>query len=155
VQLFFTFGEGSFGSIGAPSPLRQVEVWLREEGVPLYVHAAPARPIPDEPYERVKADVNDLEFLRRFQSGLKTSPAFRSLHIPPGNYGAAGDQKSLAQKLITLDLVAALKTYESPIALFEDSTIQLDRFFNSSELRQASAFPCRNVLREAKLRASH
>jgi hypothetical protein len=66
--------------------------------------------------------VNHLEFLKRFQNGLKTSPAFRGLQISTGNYGTAGDQDSVAQKLTTVDLVSVLKTYESPIALFEDST---------------------------------
>jgi hypothetical protein len=120
----FSFRSGQGGLIGAPSPLRQFEGLFREEGVPLYVHPAPGGPIADELYEQIKADVNDLEFLKRFQNGLKISPAFRGFHIPTGNYGAAGDQDSVAEKLIEIDLVTTLKTYESPIALFEDSTIR-------------------------------
>jgi hypothetical protein len=88
------------------------------------VHPAPGGPAPDELYEQIKADVNDLEFLKRFQNGLKTSSAFRGLQIPTGNYGSAGDQESVAQKLMAVDFVTALKAYESPIALFEDSTIR-------------------------------
>jgi hypothetical protein len=58
------------------------------------------------------------------QITYELSPAFRGFHIPTGNYGAADDQDSVAQKLIEIDLVTTLKTYESPIALFEDSTIR-------------------------------
>ena len=104
----FSFGSGQGGLIGAPSPLRQFEALFRGEGVPLYVHPAPGGPVADELYEQIKADVNDLEFLKRFQNGLKTSPIFRGLQIPPGNYGAAGDHDSVAQKLITVDVVTAL-----------------------------------------------
>ena len=120
----FSFGRGQHGGlIGAPSPFRDFETFFKNERIPIYVHHAPGGPVPDEFYEQIKADVNDLEFLKRFQSGLKTSPVFRSLQIPAGNYGAAGNQDSVVQKLIAVDLVTALETYESPIVLFEDSTI--------------------------------
>src|SRR5271165_409991 len=123
------------GLIGAPSPFRDFEALFKDEGVPIYVHTAPGGPVAEmhtapggpaaeELYEQITADVNDLEFLKRFQSGLKASPAFRSLQIPRGDYGAADDQHSVAQKLIALDLVTGLKTHESPIALFEDSGVK-------------------------------
>jgi hypothetical protein len=84
----FSFGRGQGGLIGARSPLRQFEASFREGGVPLYVDPAPGGPVADELYERIKADVNDPEFLRRFQNGLKTSPVFRGLQIATGTYGA-------------------------------------------------------------------
>src|ERR1700736_5982527 len=73
----FSFARGQSGLIGAPSPLRNSEALFRDKGVPLYVHPAPGGPTPDELYEQIKADLDDMEFLRRFQLGLKTSPAFR------------------------------------------------------------------------------
>ncbi|MGA2878934.1 MAG: hypothetical protein ABSG13_08285 [Bryobacteraceae bacterium] len=124
-----TFGKGGgtrAGTIGAASPLRQVESAIRNEGVPFFVHGPPLGGlVEDERYEQIKADVNDPEFLRRFQSGLKTSATFRDLQIAKGNYGASGDQDSVAGSLIAVDLSAALKNYEGPIALFEDSDIRL------------------------------
>src|SRR5579859_4994879 len=76
-----TFGgrESAFGTVGADSPLRQFEESFRKEGVPLFVHAAPMGQVSEEWYGQIKADVNDLEFLRRFQNGLRTSPTFRDL----------------------------------------------------------------------------
>jgi hypothetical protein len=117
-----TFGD--FGTIGAASPFRQVEASFREEGVPFFVHPAPMGPVRSEWYDDVKADVNDPEFLKRFQNGLRRSPAFRRLQVVPGNYGEYGNEESVAQKLMAVDLSADLKTHESPMALFEDSTIR-------------------------------
>jgi hypothetical protein len=116
--------EGQFGTIGADSPLRQFEQSFREEGVPLFVHPAPMGPIGGKWYESVKADVNDLEFLRRFQSGLKTSPTFCRLQIAPGDYGPSGNQDDVAKGMVSVDLSADLSGYESPIELFEDSRIR-------------------------------
>jgi hypothetical protein len=117
-----TFGQ--FGTIGSASPLRQVEAAFRNEGVPFYVHPAPMGPVHGEWYEHIRADVNDPEFLKRFQNGLKTSPTFRNLQVVPGNYGEYGDQNSVAQRLVAVDLSADLKTHGSPMALFEDSGIR-------------------------------
>jgi hypothetical protein len=118
-SMMFGKGPGQFGTIGSPSPLRQYEASFREEGVPFFVHPAPMGPVQHEWYERIKADVNDLEFLGRFQSGLKTSHTFRGLQIARGDYGEFGDQDSVAERMIAVDLSADLKTHESPIALFE------------------------------------
>jgi len=83
-SMMFGAGAGQVGTIGAASPLRQYEVSFREEGVPLFVHPAPMGPVQDELYKQIKADVNDSEFLKRFQSGLKTSPIFRSPVVATG-----------------------------------------------------------------------
>jgi hypothetical protein len=75
----FSFGQGQHGGlIGAPSPFRRFEAFFKDEGIPIYVHDAPGGPVADELYEQIKADVNDLEFLKRFQSGLPFA-AFKSL----------------------------------------------------------------------------
>jgi hypothetical protein len=115
---------GQFGTVGAPSPLRQYEASFRTEGVPLYVHSAPMGPVYGAWYEQIKADVNDSEFLRRFQNGLRTSSTFRGLQIAPGNYGAAGDQESVAKQMIDVDFSAEVKSHGSPIALFEDADVR-------------------------------
>ena len=114
---------GQGGLTGAISPYRQSAASFRESGVPFYVHPAPEGSVVDDLHEQIKVDVNDLEFLKRFQKGLETSSAFRGSHILTASYGAAWDQDSVAQKLATVDLVSALKTYESPVALFEDNTL--------------------------------
>lgn len=118
----FTFR--NFGTIAAASPLRQYEASFRDNGVPLFVHSPQDGPVYGDFYERVKADVNDLEFLKRFQNGLRDSVTFRNLQIARGNYGAAGDQDDVAQGLLSVDLANDLRTHESPIALFEDKSIR-------------------------------
>jgi len=57
-------------------------------------------------------DVNDLEFLRRFQNGLKTSPAFRDLQVAHGNYGEFGDESGVTQRLMAVDLSTDLTNYD-------------------------------------------
>ena len=128
-SMMFGRGQGQFGTIGAASPLRQVEASFREEGVPFYVHQAPMGPVAGEWYEQIMADVNDLEFLKRFQNGLKNSAAFRRIQVVPGNYGEYGDQDGVARRLMNVDLSADLKSHETPIALFEDPAV---RHFNLS-----------------------
>jgi len=121
-QPSFSF-RGQGGLTGAISPYRQSAASLREGGAPFYVHPAPGTSVVDDLHDQIAADVNDLEFLKRFQKGLETSPAFRGSQIPTANYGAAGDQGSVARKLATVELVSALEAYESPIALFEDTSL--------------------------------
>jgi hypothetical protein len=113
-----------FGLVGCASPLRQYEQSFRKEGVPFYVHGAPQGPISDEWYEQIRADVNDLQFLQNFQNGLKNSRTFRDLQIQFGNYGEYGDEKDVAKKMFAVDLSRDLRTHESPMALFEDSSIR-------------------------------
>jgi hypothetical protein len=72
-------GRGTtFGSIGADSPFRRVEGSFREHGMPLYVHPAPGGWVSDEWYADIAADINDLEFLRRFQRGPRLRYVSRS-----------------------------------------------------------------------------
>lgn len=123
-SIMFGAGAGQFGTIGAASPLRQYEASFKKEGVPFFVHPAPMGPVHGDWYEQIKADVNDPEFLSRFQNGLKTSPTFRSLQIAPGNYGEFGDQDDVARRMMAVDLSTDLRAHESPMALFEDSGIR-------------------------------
>jgi hypothetical protein len=123
-SMAFGGGRGQVVTVGAASPLRPYEASFREQGVPLYVHSTPMGPVEGEWYEQIRADVNDVEFLRRFQNGLKVSPSFRALQIPKGIYGAFGDQDSVAQLMIAVDLPADLGGSESPMALFEDTTVR-------------------------------
>ena len=86
---------GQIGTIGAASPLRQYEASFRDEGVPFFVHPAPMGPVQGDWYEQIKADVNDFEFLERFQSGLRTSQTFRDLQIARGSYGSSAIRTAL------------------------------------------------------------
>ncbi len=131
-SMMFGAGVGQVGTIGAESPLRQYEASFREEGVPLFVHQAPMGPIQGEWHNQIKADVNDSQFLKRFQRGLKTSPIFRDLQIARGSYGEFGDQDDVAQKMIALDLAGDLKTHGSPMHLFEDPAIKPMDLSNTS-----------------------
>jgi hypothetical protein len=123
-SMMFNTGSGQFGTIGAASPLRQFEASFREEGVPFYVHEAPMGPVYGEWYDQIRADVNDPDFLRRFQNGLKTSTAFRNLQIARGDYGESGDQDSVAQKLMAVNLSSDVQTHESAMAFFEKSAVR-------------------------------
>jgi len=100
-------------------------------------------------YDHIRNDVNDPEFLRRFQSGMKSSPTFRGLQIAPGNYGECGDQDNVAQKVIGVDLSTDLKTHESPIALFEDPGIR--QFSLSTPIGCAKQLVSEAVICSAKL----
>jgi hypothetical protein len=122
-SIMFGGTRGQFGTIGAASPLRQYEASFREEGVPLYVHSAPMGPVGGEWYDQITADVNDPEFLRRFQGGLKTSSRFRTLQIAPGDYGENADQDAVARRLIDVDTSTDFKSHESAMALFDDASI--------------------------------
>src|SRR6516165_6491750 len=63
----FSFNNGT-GLVGAPSPLRQFEQSFREDGgVPFFVHDAPGGAVAGEFLDQIKADLNDQEFLKRFQ----------------------------------------------------------------------------------------
>jgi hypothetical protein len=123
-SIMFGAGPGQFGTIGMDSPLRAYEASFRSEGVPLFVHHAPSGPVDDEWYEQIKSDVNDPEFLKRFQIGLDVSATFRALQIAPGNYGEFGDQDDVAKRIIAVDLCSGLAAHANPMALFEDSTIR-------------------------------
>src|ERR1700722_14736051 len=123
-SMMFDTGPGQFGTVGAASPLRQFEASFRDEGVPLYVHNAPMGIVGGDWYESIKADVNDKQFLTRFQAGLSTSPVFRRLQIAEGNYGAAGNHKDVAQKLIDVEIATEVEAFGTPMSLFENSDVK-------------------------------
>jgi hypothetical protein len=130
-------GRSNFGMVGAPSPLRQLEQNFREEGMPLYVHGAPGGRMVEEDYVEVRADVNDPEFLRRFQQGLRDSPAFRRLIVPPGNYGPVGNQDNVVNAHLQVHLSTAFADHSSAITLSEDPQIQ--QFRHSTPHERAKA----------------
>jgi hypothetical protein len=118
----FTFGGGAYGLIGAPSPLRQFERSFRENGVPLFVHPSPGGPVEGEFLQQITADIDDLEFLRCFQAGLKNSKTFRELRIAPGNYGQWGDEENVYQMVSSVDIEVDLNS-QKPSDLFSDKTL--------------------------------
>jgi hypothetical protein len=109
-----------FGTIGAQSPLRQYEQSFRENGVELYVHSPIDRPVEGKFLDYVRADINDLEFLYRFQDGLRKSERFRSIHITPGNYGEVGDHSAVLTKYLEIDLERDLPKGVNPMDLLMD-----------------------------------
>jgi len=136
----FSFGgykKSNFGMIGAASPLRQYEQAFRDAGMPLYVHGAPGGRMAEEDYAEVCADVDDPEFLRRFQQGLKDSTAFRNIIIQPGNYGEVGNQDDVARTLLEVDLSTAFADHGTAIALSEDAKIQQFRYSTPQEKAKA------------------
>jgi hypothetical protein len=127
----FTFGSHgttNCGMIGTQSPLRQFEQSFRKEGVPLYVHGAPGGPVDNKTYREIVADVNDLQFVKSLQAGIGKSETFRRLQIAPGNYGAWGDQDTVARLVTSVDLDSALSSHATPIQLFEDKEVPLFDF---------------------------
>lgn len=94
----------NFGTIGVVSPLRQYEELFREAGVPLFVHGVQGGRISGDLLEHVNSDINDMLFLDKFKEGLQTSPAFRNLHIPFGDYGEAGNAEDVFHKIAQVDL---------------------------------------------------
>jgi hypothetical protein len=72
--------------------------------VPVYVHEPPSGPVVGELREVAEADLSDLNFMTRFEEGLRTSPHLRDLHIQPGNYGNNETHETIVQKLAAIDL---------------------------------------------------
>lgn len=112
-----------FGMIGMGSPMRQFEDSFRENGVGLYVHDAPYGPVIGDLYQEVCEDINDLEFLKRYQAGLRKSSVFRDLQVAKGNYGAVGTHEDVARMMIEVDLPHALSQYSRPLDLFSEQSI--------------------------------
>src|SRR5712692_8809091 len=96
--------DGRSLTIGMVSPIRQHEKWFRDQGVPLYVHEPPSGPVVGELREVAEADLSDLNFMIRFQEGIRTSPHFRDLQIQPGNYGNNETHETIFQKMAAIDL---------------------------------------------------
>ncbi len=101
----FTFYRGgTFGLLGAASPMRRYEKSFRDEGVPVYVHPAPGGPVTGALLKQIESDIADKQFLVRFQSGLGSSDHFRDLQIPPGNYGDGRTNLTVAADLLKVNL---------------------------------------------------
>jgi len=125
----FTFGK--FGTVAITSPLRNYEKSFRENGVPLYVHSPRDGPVLGEFLEQVQSDVNDLEFLRRFQKGLEKSLVFRNHQVPPGNYSDGLNQDEVVRRVSSVDLNIVLGQYSKPMDLFADDRV--DHFSHRNE----------------------
>ena len=98
-----------------------------------------------------RTDVNDDEFLRRFQKGLETSETFRRIQIARGNYGAVGNHDDVARSAVGIDLSTIFDGYENPMALFEDPKVR--HFDFSTPVSRAKT--CRrggNLFHETKFR---
>ncbi len=119
-----SFMFGNFGTVGCASPLRQYEKSFRENGVPLWVHSAEDGQVHGELLEQVRSDVNDLEFLRRFQNGLAKSQVFRDHQIAHGNYGEAGTHEDVLKCLQEVSIQSDLSQYATPADLLSDETIR-------------------------------
>ncbi len=128
-----SFSFGNYGTIATTSPLRAYEKSFRENGVPLYVHTPNDGPVQGEFLEQVKTDVNDVEFLKRFQRGLEKSLVFRNQQIAPGNYGGAGNEEDVARELGRVNLGAVLGQYATPMDLFSDEKVHPFRFKTDTE----------------------
>lgn len=118
----FTFD--NFGSIGAASPLRSFEASFREAGVPLYVHSINGGKLHGDLLDQTISDINDFEFIAKFQSGIKSSDTFKNIHIPHGNYGEAGNADEVARKLSSVDFAKTIKNYRSASELLYDKKIK-------------------------------
>ena len=127
----FTFGK--FGTIASASPLRSYEQSFRDEGIGLYVHTPDDGPVRGEFLDRVVSDVNDLEFLKRFQNGLAQSATFCSQQNTPGNYGEVGDQVAIARAVARVNLDTDLSAYAKPADLFYDDSVEPFRFKTEAE----------------------
>ena len=134
-QPSFTFGH--FGTIATASPLRAYEKSFRDHGVPLYVHAPNDGPVTGSFLEQVTNDVNDFEFLKRFQKGLRESAVFREQQVSPGNYGEVGNQDDVVGALTAVNIDADLQQYPAPMALFLDKEVHPFKFRNESERAKA------------------
>lgn len=96
--------DGQHVSIGAASPMRQIEQSFRNDGIPFYVHEPPSGPVTGELRAVAEADISDTNFMIRFQDGLRTSHYFRDLHIQPGSYGRGETHETIFQRLIAIDI---------------------------------------------------
>jgi hypothetical protein len=121
--------EGGLGTIGAQSRLRAFEEMFRRDGVPLFVHKAPGGPVQGDFLGMVTADVNDLNFLRKFQAGLRSSPTFSQHVVKEGRYADIDTKKersaaTLREEFSRVDLASVLTKFESPMSLLTDKTVR-------------------------------
>ncbi|MFN7097056.1 MAG: hypothetical protein ACK4PR_05820 [Gammaproteobacteria bacterium] len=133
-----SFSFENFGSIGAPSPLRQYEQSFRNNGVPLFVHGIDGGQVKGGLLEQIKADINDIAFLNSFQTGLISSSTFRNLIIQPGGYGTIGNALDVFNKVAQVD-IASISSIEGTA-----ENLLLDKSIKPFEL--TSLIGCRKQL---------
>ncbi|WP_175047407.1 hypothetical protein [Burkholderia lata] len=124
----FTF-EGGLGTIGTQSRLRSFEELFRRDGVPLFVHEAPGGPVQGDFLAMVAADVNDLNFLRDFQAGLRSSPTFSQHVVQEGKYPDIDTKElhtaeTLRDEFSKVDLSNVLTQFENPMSLLTDKSVR-------------------------------
>jgi hypothetical protein len=135
-----SFMFGNWGTIATSSPMRQYEQSFRDGGVPLYVHQPHDGPVVGEFLEQVQSDVNDVEFLRRFQKGLRESLIFRDQQIAHGNYGEVGGHQAVAQALFSVNVDTDFVNVAKPYDLVVDHKIQPFRFSTPEERAKNLAY---------------
>jgi len=128
-----SFMFGNFGTVGTASLLRAYEQSFRENGVPLYVHSPRDGPVLGEFLEQVRADINDPEFLKRFQQGMTKSLIFRDHQVAPGNYGEVGNHEDVTRELMSVNVDADFKPHGTPMDLVGDDRVQHFRFKTQTE----------------------
>lgn len=115
----------NYGTIGAPSPLREVEESFRDDAkIPLYVHGIVGNKLPSDILEQIEQDIQDADFLKNFQDGLRNSVRFQNINIPPGNYGPAGNANDVLLKMTSFDVDQKIRQYGNPIELLYDEKIK-------------------------------
>jgi hypothetical protein len=134
-----SFMFGNFGTIGCASPMRQVEQSFRDEEVPLYVHQPQDGPVMGEFLDQVKGDINDIEFLRRFQKGLEESLVFRDQQIAHGNYGEVGNHEAVFRQLLKVNVDTDFAEVKPEEVLY-DNTVQPFTFSMPKERAQALVY---------------
>jgi hypothetical protein len=96
--------------------------------------------------EHVKADVNDPEFLKRFQRGMTKSLIFRDHQIARGNYGEVGNHERVSRELLSADEDEDYTQYATPMDLVQHHQVQHFRFKTRTERAKglaAHAMTCR------------
>ena len=116
---------GHFTTIGTMSTFRQLQPALEAEGISTYVHPAYSGPVEGDLYASITADINDSAFLESFQAGLKSSAAFRSIQIKPGDYGRWGTANDVANLISSVDLNGVLAGYPSATEMFADPKVYM------------------------------
>ncbi|WP_175581862.1 hypothetical protein [Burkholderia singularis] len=121
--------EGGLGTIGTQSRLRSFEELFRRDGVPLFVHEAPGGPVQGDFLAMVAADVNDLNFLRDFQAGLRSSPTFSQHVVQEGKYPDIDTKElhtaeTLRDEFSKVDLSNVLTQFENPMSLLTDKSVR-------------------------------
>ena len=129
---------GSGGEIGMPSPVRAYLPAFKDAGVPVFVHNALRNPLDAVALEpKIAADINDLEFIKRFQLGLKNDPKFFEAHLSENVVASLGDK--VVALLSSIDLSATLAStggiYGTPEDLYRDLSVR--PFLGSSPLEVA------------------